>query len=161
VSTYSVTDRDPFQKLTEPVVAPWLTYTFRLDLARWTTATLIYIESPGYIIYPPTRAELNLFANNMSSCFIHNLDRLIIQCGYGLEVDGRHTQTLTGTPWEDQEEGEGDHDFYLPQPPNMVYEDGGIYEIRRNGVGSMVGHAGMIPQEIGWVNDDELPAFGF
>jgi hypothetical protein len=43
----------------------------------------------------------------------------------------------------------------------MVYEDGGIYEIRRNGVGSMVGHAGMIPQEIGWVNDDELPAFGF
>jgi hypothetical protein len=76
-------------------------------------------------------------------------------------VDGRQTQTLIGMPWEDQEEGEGDHDFYLPQPPNMVYEDGGIYEIRRNGVGSMVEHAGMIPQEIGWVNDNELPAFGF
>ena len=95
----------------------------------------------------------------MSSCFIHNLERLIIQCGYGREVPNRQTQTLEGTPWQDQEEGV--NDFYLPQPPNMVYDEGGIYEIRRNGAGSMVGHAGLIPPEIGWVNDIELPAFGF
>jgi len=141
------------------VVAPWLAYDFRLDLARWTTATLIYIESPGYIIYPPTRAELNLFSNNMSSCFIHNLERLIIQCGYGREVPDRQTQTLESTPWEDQEEGV--NDFYLPRPPDMVYHEGGIYEVRRNAAGSMVGQAGLIPPEIGWINDVELPAFGF
>ena len=117
------------------MVAPWLTYTFCLDLARWTTATMIYIESPGYIIYPPTRAELNSFTNNMSSCFIHDLDHLIIQCGYGRGVGGRQTQSLIGMPWQDQEEGV--NDFYLPQPSDMVYEKGGIYEIRRNGVGSM------------------------
>jgi len=120
---------------------------------------MIYIESPGYIIYPPTRAELNSFANNMSSCFIHNLDHLIIHCGYGRVVGGRQTQSLIGTPWQDQEEGV--NDFYLPQPPNMVYDGGGVYEIRRNGAGSMVGQAGTIPPEIGWVNDVDLPAFGF
>jgi hypothetical protein len=88
-----------------------------------------------------------------------NLDRLIIQCGYGCGVGGRQTQSLIGMPWQDQEEGV--NNFYLPQPPNMVYDEGGVYEIRQNGVGSMVGQAGTIPPEIGWVNNAELPAFGF
>jgi hypothetical protein len=131
-------------------------YDFPTDIARWNTLVLFYIESPGFIIFPPTRAAFDMFVHRMTPGFGHNLQRLVVRCGYGEHVDDDYDngdciryQTLERTPWEGRTEGV--NDYFLPGDKF----DGGVYEVRRGSDGNLVGIAGLFAEECGWVDDYE------
>jgi hypothetical protein len=145
-----------FQKPSLPLTGPWMRYDFAADIARWNTMILFYLDSPGFVVFPPTQTEFNRFVHRMADAFGHALQRLVVRCGYGLEVeehdiDGEYVtyQTLEGTPWESRIEGV--NDYFLPGG-NL---EGGIYEIRRGSDGNLVGRAGSFVEECGWLDDYE------
>ena len=126
------------QVLPTPVKGPWVDGDFMIHLGRWNVKT-IYLESPGYIIYPPTRSGFKELIGRISECVDGALERFIIRCGYGREVahadpvnddDARDFQQLLGTPWEDRIEGVDD--YYLPVVPSqgtLRNRRGGVYGI--------------------------------
>jgi len=131
-------------------------YDFAEDIARWNTMILFYLESPGFVVFPPTQTEFNRFVHRMADAFGHALQRLVVRCGYGMEVedsyiDGEYVtyQTIEGTPWEGRIEGLNDYSFL------EAISRGGIYEIRRGSDGNLVGRAGSFVEECGWVDDYE------
>jgi hypothetical protein len=131
-------------------------YDFATDINRWNTMVFFYLESPGFVVFPPTCTEFNRFVHRMADGFGHALQRLVVRCGYGLDVDEHYAngecikyQTLEGTPWESRTEGVDD--YFLPGDDF----DGGIYEIRRGLDGNLVGLEGSLVEEYGWVDDYE------
>ena len=93
-----------------------------------------------------------------------SLERLIIWCGYGREVENINSngdeniqqfQQLVSTLWDDQIEGL--HDYYLPELHN---QRGGIYEIRMGDEGLWEGVAGEMPESYLWLSDYKM-TFGF
>jgi hypothetical protein len=79
------------------------------------------------------------------------LDRFIIRCGYGRELepdDERGPELLT--PWDHGIEGADD--YFLPKPTDyrgLRNQRGGVYEVRRKkwGEGEWEGVAGSLPEE--------------
>jgi hypothetical protein len=133
-------------------------YDFAADINRWNTMVFLYLESPGFVVYPPTSNEFDRFVDRMAESFGHALQRLVVRCGYGLDVDEHSVdgerikhQTLKGTPWEGMIEGVDD--YFLPGGDDF---DGGVYEIRRGLDGNfLIGVGGPFEEECGWVDDYE------
>ena len=139
--------------------------SFGTILSKWKTVTLIYLESPGYVIYPPTRVQLNDFVSRVTRTFGDTLESFVIRCGYGREVlnvdaeeedDPEQFQGLHGTPW--QSGVEGLHDYYLPRVDpgcGLHNRRGGMYEICRGVPDGWVGVAGNLPVLYTWADEYE------
>lgn len=124
---------------------------------------MFYIETPGYVIWPPTRAEVDKFVVKHSRDFGPHLQKLVIRCGYAREVrlvdplDEDHAiqfQQVEGTAWEDRIEGL--NDYFLPGISTntpLRNRRGGIYQIAKNKEGTWVGTGGKIPTDYTWVED--------
>jgi hypothetical protein len=131
--------------------------TATLDLSKWTTVRVICVESPGFVVFPPTRTNFDKVVGIISSEMTSEvLEMVIIHCGYGREVEipdpsewdnAEPYQQLSGTPWEDRVEGL--NDYFLPRPPpnsNLHNRRGGIYEISKNKDRQWEGGTGEMPE---------------
>jgi hypothetical protein len=78
----------------------------------------------------------------------------VIICAYGTELSdsslGVVGNTLEGTPWEDEKEGE--NDFYVPKD-GFAISDSGVYELSKDEVCRWTAHCGGLPDEYMWSND--------
>jgi hypothetical protein len=145
-----------------PLSVPWSYDDFGHNISLWKNIRVFYIETPGYVVWPPTREQLHKFVVAHSGYFGPSMQQFIMRCGYGRELcavdpaeeDPLEFQQVAGTEWEDRIEGL--NDYFLPgvsATSPLRNRRGGIYKIEKDIDGSWVGTGGEMPTDYTWPDD--------
>jgi hypothetical protein len=133
---------------------PWTHPSFSEHLSWWKTVKYVVIESPGFVVWPPTRHQFervkDVFTAQLADCCI---SQIVIMCAYGEELSddslGVVGRELKDTPWEDGIEGV--NDFFVPQ--DTYISNGGVYSLKRGCGGDWITCGGELPKVYKWSND--------
>jgi hypothetical protein len=135
---------------------PWTHSSFSEHLSWWKTVECVVIESPGFVIWPPTLHQFeqvkDVFTAQLADC---RISEIVIICAYGEELSddslGVVGRELKGTPWED--EIQGVNDFFVPQ--DGYISNGGVYSLERISGGDWTARCGEVPKVYNWSNNYE------
>ena len=59
-------------------------------LSWWNNVGSIVIETPAFIIWPPTLTQFHKFKDDITPWFVDcKFDRILIMCAYGMELSNR------------------------------------------------------------------------
>jgi hypothetical protein len=114
----------------------------------------IVIETPAFVIWPPTLRQFHKFQDDVTPWFVDcRFGRILIMCVYGTELSDRSRgvmgRKLEGTLWEGEE---GVNNFYVPQDGHTV-SNGGVYELFKGRGCDWISSCGSYPKEYSWAND--------
>jgi hypothetical protein len=134
---------------------PWRHPSLGEDLSWWKNAVTIIIESPAFVIWPPTRQRFEQLKDDippqLTDC---RVSKILIICMFGEELSsdqlGVVGRKLWGTPWEDEEEGV--NNFYIPCD-GYTMSWGGAYMLSRYHGGEWTMGCGSSPKVYSWMGD--------
>ena len=130
---------------------PWTHPSFSEHLSWWKTVKCIVIESPGFVIWPPTLHQFEQMKDVITAQLADSyISEILIMCGYGEELSddslGVVGRELKGTPWEDGIEGMDD--FFLPQDGHI--SSGRVYSLWRGSGGDWTTGSKGVPKVYTW-----------
>lgn len=134
---------------------PWSHPSLGEHLSWWKKVDTIIIESPAFVIWPPTLQRFKQLKDDITPQLADcRVSEILIICAFGEELSidslGVVGRKLKGTPWEDEEEGI--NDFYIPCD-GYTMSCGGAYKLSRYRGGEWTLGCGSSPEVYTWMND--------
>jgi hypothetical protein len=134
---------------------PWSHPSLGKHLSWWKKVVTIMIESPAFVIWPPTSQRFEQLKDDITPQLADcRISEMLIICAFREELSsdslGVVGRKLQGTPWEDEEEGV--NDFYIPCDGYTML-CGAMYSLSRSRGGEWTTGCGSSPKVYPWIGD--------